>query len=217
MRHAVRRALANPACQEDGPLQTGDQLTEEAVGDLTAWCAEKGLLAVRSALTLGAHYAQVLSAGAPPELVAKLRRQLTDSHTPAMLRLELARLLQQHRELDNQVLRGLLAPSSPAPIRLIAAEALLAQSDCPEAVVALHELARLPNREIALATADVIQRRLGVDLGLPRGQSPPPIHSRLAAEVARRVLLWSTHQDQPEEPVGSPRDEQPGWRGTLGE
>jgi hypothetical protein len=40
----------------------------------------------------------------------------------------------------------------------------------------------------------VVQRRLGIDMGLPRGQDAPPVSSRLAAEVARRVLIWATQQ-----------------------
>ncbi len=204
VRPAVRQALAHSACQEDGPLNLGGNcLSDEAVADLTAWAAEKGVLAMRAALTLGTHYAHALSAGARPEVLNELRRQLSDVRAPAMLRFELARLLQQHRELGPDLLRQLLTPSAPAPVRLIAVEALLAQGPCPEAVAALHELARLPNREIALATGDVIQRRFGIDLGLPRGQALPPVQTRLAADVARRVLLWSAQQDVPSS-VGGP-------------
>ena len=93
----------------------------------------------------------------------------------------------------------------PAPVRLIAVEVLLGQSQCPEALAALHDLARLPNREIALMTADVVQRRLGIDLGLPRNQPAPAVHTRTAAEVARKVLLWASHHevlDRP--PTGQP-------------
>jgi hypothetical protein len=207
VRHAVRAALADPDCLDDGPLHlTGNGLTREVVADLTAWTAEKGALAMRAALTLGAHYGQVLAAGPDPGLVAELRGQLLDPHTPSMLRLELARLLHQHRELDAKLLRGLLDPAMPAPVRLIAVEALLAEGNSPEALAALHDLARLPNREIALATAEVVQRRLGVDLGLPRGQTPPPaVYSRQAADVARRVLLWANHHEVAEgEPAASP-------------
>lgn len=214
VRHAVRAALANPVGQEDGPLRlASNALTPEAVADLTAWAAEKGVLSMRAALTLGVHYAQVLAAGPDPSLVAELRKQLMNAHTPAMLRMELARLLSQHRELDGGELRRLLDPSTPAPVRLIAVEALLGESNCPEALAALHDLARLPNREIALATAEVVQRRLGVDLGLPRGQAPP-VYSRLAADVARRVLIWANQHEVPEgEEVSSRRDGQPGWGG----
>ena len=195
IRAAARRCLSDPACGDDGPLRhEGRQLTAEAVTDLTGWAGEKGLLSVRAALTLGVHYGQVLASGRDPELTARLIKDLTSPHVSAVLRLELARLLHQHRELDGEVMRRLLTPTAPAPVRLMAAEALMAAGGCPEAVAALHDLARLPNREIALATAEVVQRRLGVDLGLPRGQPPPPIHSRMAAEVARRVLAWAAQQ-----------------------
>ena len=90
--------------------------------------------------------------------------------------------------------------ANPAPLRLLAAETLLSAEDDqnPEAVAALHDLARLPNREIALATADVVQRRLGLDLGLALGEPLPPVQSRQAAEVARRVMLWATQNDLPD-------------------
>jgi HEAT repeat protein len=210
VRHPLRKSLGAATCQDDGALRLpGNTLTADAVADLHAWAAEKGLVAMRAALTLGVHYSQALAAGAGPALVNELRRELTDPHTPAMLRLELARLLNQYRELDQEALRKLLDPSTPAPVRLIAVEALLSQSDCPEARVALQELARLPNREIALATADVVQRRLGFDLGLPRTGNPPPVHSRAAAEIARRLLWWASQQEYaepapPPSPVPAP-------------
>jgi HEAT repeat protein len=216
IRAAVRRCLSDPACQQDGALRhEGRLLTAEAVSDLTAWACEKGLLAVRAALTLGVHYGQVLASGRDPELVAQLIHKLTDPHAPAVMRLELARLLAQHRELDADVMRRLLTTSAPAPVRLLAVEALMAEGHSPEAAAALHELARLPNREIALATADVVQRRLGVDLGLPRGQPPPPIHSRMAAEVARRVLAWASQQDGDEPAPAGARTEEPAWRAGM--
>jgi hypothetical protein len=196
VRLAMRNALAHPVCRDDGPLALeGNQLTPDAVADLIAWTTEKGNLAQRAALTLGDHYAQVLAITRDPELVARLRSMLADAHTPAMLRLELARLLYQQKELDDTVLRQMLDPSSPAPVRLIAVEALLSEGESAEATAALRDLARLPNREIALATADVIQRRLGVDLGLVPNQPLPTLQTRQAAEVARRVLAWATLQE----------------------
>jgi hypothetical protein len=204
IRHAVRRALGDAVCQDDGPLRSpGNLLTPEAVADLTSWATEKGLVGMRAALTLGQHHHQALNAGRDPALVQELGRQLTDARTPAMLRLELARLLHQHRELDPAVLRKLVDPSMPAPVRLLAAEALLNEGQSVEAVAALHDLARLPNREMALATAEVVQRRLGVDLGLTPGQ-PVPIHSRMASDVARRVLLWASQQEVPDEEQVAP-------------
>lgn len=196
IRLAVRRAMADPVCQEDGPLRhEGELLTAEAVGDLTAWTTEKGVQALRAALTLGCHYHRLLSLASDAALVEKLRRQLADARTPALLRLELARVLYSHRELDEDLLRKLMDSANPAPLRLIAVEALLDKGQSPESVAALHELARMPNREIALGIAQVVQRRLGIDLGLPRDQPLPSLHSREAAEIARRVLIWAAHQE----------------------
>jgi hypothetical protein len=196
VRLSLRAAMAHPACQADGPLHSGGTLfCAEAVADLTAWCAEKGLLSLRAAQTLGVHYNQALTAGHDPKLVAELCRQLGDPHSPAMLRLELARVLHHHRELEGDVLRQTLDPSTPAPVRLIAVEVLMSKGNSSEAIAALRELARLPNREIALATADVVQRRLGVPLGLTPEQPLPAVHSRLAAEVARKLLTWATQHE----------------------
>jgi hypothetical protein len=204
IRFAVRRILADPLFLTDGPLlHDGELLTPEAVRDLTAWCAEKGALASRAALTLGAHYNRALSERPDESVVRALRTQLGDSHTPAVLRLELGRLLQDQQELDYPLLEKMLDPKNPAPLRLIASEAMLTEHGegpgRPAAMAALRDLARLPNREIALATADVIQRRLGVDLGLGLGQPLPPIHSRQAAEITRRVMMWATQFDVPED------------------
>ncbi len=197
IRHAVRRNLADPACLDDGPIRyEGQLLTPEAVADLTAWAAEKGIVAFRAAQTLAVHYGNLLSEWPDETLVGDLQRQLEDPHAPAPLRVELARLLAHHRQLSAGQLEKLLGSANPAPLRLMAAESLLAQGSHAGASAALHDLARLPNREIALATADVVQRRLGVDLGLALGQPRPPLHSRQAADVTRRVMAWAAQQDE---------------------
>jgi HEAT repeat protein len=182
IRHAVRRTLADPILQNDGPLRyDGNLLTVEAVTDLTSWATEKGGLATRAALTLGAHYSRALSERPDEAMLQHLQRQLADPHAPAVLRMELARLLWNSHGLDRPLLERLLDPANPAPLRLTAVEALLGESRDTigpvEAMAALRDLARLPNREIALATADLVQRRLGVDLGLPTGQPLPPVQS----------------------------------------
>jgi hypothetical protein len=202
VRPAVRRALSEPLCQNDGPLcPEGGELSPEAVADLTAWAAEKGLLGLRAAVTLGDHFARKFAAGADSVTVKQLRGKAEDVHAPPMLRLELARLLHKHRELDAPLLRHLVSPSTPAPLRLLAVEALLACGESAQAMAALNDLARLPNREIALAVAEVAQRRLGLNFGLPHNQPLPPVQSRLAAEVARRVLAWATrHEADSESP-----------------
>ena len=105
-------------------------------------------------------------------------------------------------ELDLPILQILVRPAIPAPLRLIAVETLLTEhADEPiasTALASLRDLARLPNREIALAAADVIQRRVGFDLGLGLGQPLPPIQSRQAADITRRVMAWASQNDLPE-------------------
>jgi hypothetical protein len=201
IRGAVRKTLAEPRCQEDGPLRPGSRSPgTEALADLTAWTSEKGLLGLRSALTLGDHYARQLATEVDADILASLRVKVQDVHAPPMLRLEFAKLLQRHQALDVPILRHLVSPSTPAPLRLLAVEGLLANGESDQAVAALHDLARLPNREIALAVAEVAQRNLGVDFGLTLEQPRPSVQSRLAAEVARRVLAWATQQEVGAEP-----------------
>jgi hypothetical protein len=195
IRFTIRRVLADPLFANDGALlPDGQVLTPEAVGDLTGWCAEKGILSARSAQTLAAHYHRALSEASDNTLFQELRRQLGAFHTPAILRLELGRLLQLFQELDQGLLDGLLDQANPSPLRLIACECVLTDMANPlagRAVQTLKDLARLPNREIALATADVVQRRLGVDLGLGIGQPLPHVQTRQAAEIVRRVMQWA--------------------------
>jgi HEAT repeats len=198
IRYTVRRIMADPIFMNDGPLlPDGQTLSDEAVSDLTAWCAEKGVLSARSAQTLAAHYHRSLTESNDRALYQTLRSLLVNVHTPAILRLELGRLLQMFQELDPQLLEALLDHANSAPLRLIACESILnsatnAESSLhPRAINTLKDLARLPNREIALATADVVQRRLGVDLGMGIGQPLPAVHSRQAADITRRVMQWA--------------------------
>jgi hypothetical protein len=210
IRDGVRHALADARCQDDGALKlAGTQLTKETIADFMAWATEKGIVAVRASLTLGAYYGQILSTGSNADLVTSLRQLIIDPHTPAILRLEITRLLNQYHELDEKDLLTIMGPSMPAPVRLIAVEALLNHGKSPEALAALHDLARLPNREIAMATADVVQRRLGIDLGLPNEGALPAVQTRQAAEVARRVLAWATQHDVDESSSTPPPRESP--------
>jgi hypothetical protein len=87
-------------------------------------------------------------------------------------------------------LERLLDASHPAPLRLLAADALLMKGPFEPAVAALRDTARMPNREIALMVAQIVQRRLGVDLGINLNQ-PPELHTRQAADVTRRVIQWA--------------------------
>jgi hypothetical protein len=196
IRHAIREYLAHPAFQEDAPLKGKDHsFPQEALADLNAWATEKGLLAVRAAQTLGSYYAHVLEEQPEEALTQRLQCQAADLHTPGALRLELARLLLRLDKAPPQLLESLLEPVHPSSLRLLAAEALLSRGTHAQAQATLYDVARLANREIALATALVVQRCLGVDLGLPQGQPLPDVHSRLAAEVTRRVLLWASQAE----------------------
>ncbi len=195
IRPAVRQALADAAGEEDGPLiPNGQLLSSEAANDLTAWAAEKGLMAIRAALTLGLHYERLLNQERDEYRIQDLQQQLANPYAATPLRMELARILKKDNLLPRDLHEKLLDTANPAPLRLIAAEALLADGKHPAAVAALREVARLPNREIALATAEIVQRRLGTDLGLSLGQPLPPVQSRQAADVTRRVMTWATQE-----------------------
>jgi hypothetical protein len=86
----------------------------------------------------------------------------------------------------------LLGPAQPTMLRLLAAGAVLSHCRDPLAVEVLREAGRQPNREIALAAGQMIQKYLGVDMGLPVGGQKPAANSREAAEVARNVLRWAS-------------------------
>lgn len=201
IRHQVRMALIDPALQNEGPLGPENTLLRpEAITDLEAWATEKGTLGARASQTLAAHYRRALSETASSRLAKNLRHELANPQTPPLLRIELAQILKANGELDRDLLQRLVDSVNPGPLRVIAADALLAL-DRPamgysrEALAALREVARLPNRELALAAADVVQRRLGTDLGLAVGQPLPAVHSRQAADVARRLMKWAAHED----------------------
>ncbi len=212
IRFAVRRCLSDPLFREDGPLlPEGQILMPDVVKDLSAWCSEKGLVSARAAQTLAAHYNRLMCEQADPALIASIRQRLADPQTPAILRLELGRILQVHQELDRALLEQLLDPGTPATLRLIACESILAQEKDAilrnVAISGLKDLARLPNRELALGTADIVQRRLGVDLGIGLGQPLPPVNSRQAGDIVRRLVAWVSQGDEEDlERSGNPRN-----------
>lgn len=202
IRHLVRRNLADAAFKDDGPLLLqGQMLTDEAVKDLNAWVAEKGRLSIRSVLTLMIHYERVLNETGDEKLLKELKQQMLESKAPAILRIEIAQLLQNLQLLPRELQERLLDPMNPAPLRIIAADGLLADARHAGAVTAMRDVARMPNREIALATADVVQRRLNLDMGLAPGQPLPDLSSREATEVTRRVMTWSRKNDSVLEPA----------------
>ena len=197
IRHAVRCTLADPGHQADGALQhNGELFSGETVADLHAWASEKGVLGIRAAQTLGVHYTRILQEQPDGDLIEELKERLSEPHEPPLLRLELAQVLRNCGEWDATLQEKLLDCANPALLRLQAAESLLAAGPHPRAVATLYDVARLPNREIALATAEVVQRCLNADVGLPHGQPLPQVQSRQAAEVTRRLMLWANQHLQ---------------------
>lgn len=194
MRYGVRRALGEPALRHDGSLlREGQRLTPEGVDDLVAWAAEMGVLSLRSAQTLITHFARCLHER-PEETLPHLLRLLGDPHAAPMLRIELASLLRQHKALEIPALERLLDTANPTPLRLLAAQTLLERGWHSGSEACLREIAHLPNRELALETAEVVQRHLGVDLGLALGQPLPALNSAKAIDVTRRLMAWAAHQ-----------------------
>ncbi len=204
MQFGVRRALSEPVLADDGPLLgEAHKLAPEAVDDLTAWCAEKGVLAIRAAQVLVAHFARVLYEK-PDETLATLYRIVADVQAAPVLRIQLAQLLRDHQALNPPMLENLHDCANPAPLRLIGAEVLLATNYHTGAVATLRDIARLPNRDLALSTAEVVQRCLGMDLGLPLGQPLPPLNSPKAIEVTRQLMAWAARTDSlPDVPPAS--------------
>jgi len=70
-------------------------------------------------------------------------------------------------------------------------EAMLLNFLNEQAVNVLREVARQPNRELALSAAVIVQKYLQIDMGLALGEPPPPLHSREAAEVTKRIIDWA--------------------------
>ncbi len=84
IRNAVRLALSSPHGQNDGALRLeGVQFPADAVADLTAWASEKGLLGMRAAQTVAAHYALALAAKPNPTLLKEMSRQVADDDSCA--------------------------------------------------------------------------------------------------------------------------------------
>ena len=198
VRYSVHAALADVDLRKDGPLPIGGvSLPPQAVHDLQEWAAEGGGLGVRAAQTLVAYYAQVLNARPDAGAIADdLRQKVLAPSAATPLRVELAQMLAEQRLLDPATRAGLMAADNPAPLRLVGAEAALAAGPDATAEAALREIGRRPNREIALAVGQIVQRRLGVDLGIDL-HHVPPAQSRRGAEVTRRVMEWAAEEPRP--------------------
>lgn len=210
-RDGVKESLAAPELAREGPLFTTGRLPAAAFADLVTWAEEHGPLAHRAIHTLIEQYRRDLLDGEHPELGSQLAALMLDSSISPALRVELAALLRDHHLLTPDLLDRLTNLDQPGPIRLFAAEQMLRLNpNDPDGVDVLRGLARQPNREMALAVAQVLQNVLGMDLGLIDDELPPP-NSKLAAEIARRVLLWAN--GAPPDAVRPTPPPAPGLRG----
>jgi hypothetical protein len=198
LRYAVHEEMADAQFAADGPLPLGTgELPPQVVSDLHEWAGEGGVLARRATATLIAYYGQLLDAHSSAEALAEdLRYMVRVKSTPSILRVELAQLLFEQNLLDAAAMEPLLGSDQPTALRLLAADAILSVGRNEKAEETLRSIAKLPNREITLAVAQMLQKRLGVDVGLNL-QKPPAVQSRQAAEIARRVMQWAAEEPAP--------------------
>ncbi len=204
VREHVKAALADVALMDDGPLPIpGGGLSGLAVCDLTTWASEAEPLSTRSIRTLTDHYALALQIGHQPDLPYMLGSMVTDAQNPPALRVELVGLLHEFELVTPDLLDRMTNIDQPGPVRLLAAEILLANDpEHPDGLDVLRGLGRQPNRETALMIARILQARLGMDMGLPPEKMHVAPHSKVAAEAARRVFQWASGRAG--EPGGPP-------------
>jgi len=211
IRLAVRQALADPQAARDGPVPCSSALPKAALDDLVTWSSEAGPVGKRATQTILRHCKKSIHEDGSPEAVGRVTELVTDPRVPPAIRVELAHRLQDANEFSPAIAARLIGPTSPTMLRVIAAGSLLSERSNPEAIGVLRAAAKQPNREIALAAAGMIQRFLGVDMGLPVGRPLPAANTREAAEVTRKVLSWAsdaeTHTETPPDSVvPSPAD-----------
>lgn len=195
IRHAVRKALANPEATGDSvSVFAYLALPTAAVDDMISWTTEKGLLAQRSATVLAGYYTKRLEVDSDGEVCRKLCHAISRTKLAPALRIELARVLCARQQLSPEAAGAMLNAANAVPLRLIAAESLLQQSQFDLVKPTLVDLARIPNRELALSTARVVQRFMGVDLGLTLSEPLPALNTRQAQDVVIRLIRWSQEQ-----------------------
>jgi hypothetical protein len=195
IRHAVRKALANASAPGDSvEVFAYLSLPTIAVDDLISWTTEKGTLAQRSSQVLAGYYNKRLGVETDGKLCENLVRALTSNRLAQPLRIELARVLCARQQLTVEASQTLLDAANPVPLRLVAAESLLQQSQADVARPTLVDLARIPNRELALTTARVVQRYMNVDLGLVLSEPLPALNTRQAQDTVIRLIRWAQEQ-----------------------
>jgi hypothetical protein len=209
IRQGVREAFSDPRCVDDGPLPISSTIPTQLMVDLSIWAGQSGLIATRATTTLISYFHRELNQNPSPELVDALATKVRDGKISSSLRVEYAQLLADQHFVDGDFWRLLLNAGQPSFLRLLAAGALLREGQDAAAVEALRDVAKVPNREIALQIAAIVQKFLRFDMGLPLGGTVPEAHSKLAAEVARRVIEWAA------DPSERSADEHPSRRTRL--
>lgn len=192
IRRELRAALSDFRCSDDGPLPCPGTLPPQAITDLVMWSSEAGPLGMRSTHTLRHHYRRELNENPSPELIEEIAERTRDGRVCSALRVELAHLLTDAECASPEFWQPLLESGQPSALRLLAAGALLKSDAREKAMETLKEVARIPNREMALQVAAIVQRCLRIDMGLPLGGPMPEPQSKQAAEIARRVIDWSS-------------------------
>jgi HEAT repeat protein len=192
IRSQVRAALAAPHAAKDGPLPCSGSLPPAALEDLVNWSSESGSIGKRATATLVRHCKKAIHEDGSQEAIDRVTNLVANPKVPAAIRVEFAHRLQSADVFSPEVATRLLGPANPTMLRVLAAGAVLHHNNDPIAIEALREAAKQPNREITLAAAGIVQKYLGVDLGLPVGGDLPATNSREAAEIARRVQKWAS-------------------------
>ncbi|HKA07855.1 MAG TPA: HEAT repeat domain-containing protein [Gemmataceae bacterium] len=192
VRAEIRATLSSADAANDGPLPCSGGFPPAALDDLVAWSSESGPVGKRSTQTLIRHFKKMIQEDGSPEAISRMTTLVISPKVPSPIRVELAHRLKGADAFPADIAARLLGPANPTMLRVLSAGAIVSRDRDPQAVAVLREAVKMPNREIALAAAAVVQRYLSVDLGLPVGGELPAPNSREAAEITRKVLQWAT-------------------------
>lgn len=212
LRASIREAISKPFASKDGPLPCSGDFPLMAIQDLLMWAGEAGVVGRRATQTILRHCKKAIEEDSSPEAIDRMVTLVQYQQVVPSIRVEVAFRLHAAGKLAPEVAVKLLGSAQPTLLRVIAAGALLSQHEDARAVDVLRDAARQPNREIGLVAADIVQKYLGVDMGLPMGEDLPNPNSRLAGEVIRKLIKWSDG-DLPQiaEETPSHNAPVPGW------
>jgi hypothetical protein len=206
IRSAIRHSLANARAARDGALPCSSELPQVAIDDLMMWSGESGSVGVRSTQTLIRHCKKAIKEDGSPEAIARVCQMIQNPKISPGIRVELAHRLKAANEFSLSLAQKVIDSAHPTMLRVLAAGAILAEGEDAKAIEVLRLAARQSNREIGLVAASIIQKYLGVDLGLPVGGDLPAANSRQAAEVARHLLKWAAVGHEIQSEIETPLD-----------